>query len=85
MNIKKLNAWADDYNSKLLAGDARFHQWAYMVRRDGSVWMMAGAFIVIKDEEWLVIFGEHIKPHIEHMDDVKRYHTLETVECVEEG
>lgn len=80
--MRAANALAEEYDKGLLATDPRFRG-LVIVRgeHDGSCFVYPDAFVVKKDE-WYVVFTEHYGFHVYHSEDnnARAYSTRETIE-----
>jgi hypothetical protein len=64
---------AQAYDKNLRADDPRFRSYVKIRHEDGSLFFLQYAFLMIWQDEWLLVFTEHHGVFVFHLSEVNEY------------
>ena len=72
MNYQEAVQKALEEDRKVRADDPRLLTSVIVTHRDGML-LQHNAFVELWDDQWVVVFGEHMKPQVFECDEVRYY------------
>ena len=83
VKYKEVLQWAEEYDKKLLCTDPRFRQSVLLYDEDGTMHFIQYGFVVLY-KDYYCVFGEHIRPIVNHKDEVVGIKQFEQIYEIEE-